>query len=91
LDGWSGKPEREREKLAIEWVIKESGKCIRVAKSGARVLLSVDDWREVLTGLSDVLQKFDRGEITFPSYDGAANGTIISGPRQGEIHEDFKR
>lgn len=81
----------EREKLTIDWEITDTGKSIRVTKSGARVLWSVDNWREILQNLSDVLGKYDRGEISFPSYDGASNGTIISGPRTGEIHEDFKR
>jgi hypothetical protein len=81
---------REREKLSVDWIVNENGKFIHVAKLGVRVLFSVDAWREVTTTLAEVIGMYDRGEVTFPTIDGATNGTIISGQRAGEIHEDFR-
>ena len=81
----------EREKVHVDWVVEYPNKEIQVRKNATAVHFSVDAWREIIKTVSEEVGRFERDEIKFPVLENPVNGMIISGPRAGQIHEDYRR
>jgi hypothetical protein len=81
----------ERERVHVEWVLNGTERQLQVRKNLKFTVYPVDAWREILKTVAGTIEAFDDGRIEFPVLDNPENGMILSGPRAGQIHEDFRK